>query len=113
MTLPTAAELADVARDAMIRSGVKPDKFAGAVPVISPVNGARIASVNWADPADVDAAVGRAAGFPAPVEAVLRVVAGSADPGAEHHVLADRSCSPRGLQGPARLLPQARRLRAA
>src|ERR1700758_2551839 len=62
MTLPTAGELADVARDAMIRSGVKPDKLAGAVAVTSPVNGARIAWVDWADPADVDAAVGRAAG---------------------------------------------------
>src|SRR5262245_34160394 len=62
MTLPTAGELADVARGAMIRSGVKDCEFSGRVAVTSPVNGARIAAVDWADLAGVDAAVGRAAG---------------------------------------------------
>ena len=60
MTLPAAEELAELAREAMVRSGCDPDKLAGPVAAISPVNGARIASLGWADPARVDRVVSRA-----------------------------------------------------
>ena len=78
MTLPTAGELSELAREATTRSGVKEEQLAGTVPVTSPVNGGRVAAVNWATAADVDAAVGRAReafrawrATPAPVRGAL------------------------------------------
>ncbi|MCL2581193.1 MAG: aldehyde dehydrogenase family protein [Streptosporangiales bacterium] len=60
MTLPAAEELAELAREAMIRSGYDVDALSGPVAAVSPVNGARVASLGWSDPGRVDEAVARA-----------------------------------------------------
>src|SRR5688500_1849162 len=60
-TLPTADDLSRQAQDAASRCGVDLDALAGDRPVISPVNGAPLASLRWQGAADVDAAVARAA----------------------------------------------------
>jgi aldehyde dehydrogenase (NAD+) len=60
-TLPTADDLGRQAQDAASRCGVDLDALAGDRPVLSPVNGAPLASLRWQGAADVDAAVARAA----------------------------------------------------
>ncbi|MGH3412521.1 MAG: L-piperidine-6-carboxylate dehydrogenase [Marmoricola sp.] len=76
--IPTAAELRDLARTTSRRCGADLDAFAGEHPVISPVNGATIAEVAWADATRVDEAVTRAQdafaewrGVPAPARGAL------------------------------------------
>jgi aldehyde dehydrogenase (NAD+) len=58
--LPTEAELARLARDAMERCGRPRDILDGDHPVTSPINGGVLASVKWANPSAVGAALERA-----------------------------------------------------
>lgn len=60
MTLPAAEELAELALEAITRSGYDPGLLSGPVAAVSPVNGARVASLAWTDPGAVDGAVSRA-----------------------------------------------------
>lgn len=59
-TLPSAAELREVAEATALRCGVDLAAVAGDHPVASPVNGGTIAEVAWVDAPAVDAAVRRA-----------------------------------------------------
>jgi acyl-CoA reductase-like NAD-dependent aldehyde dehydrogenase len=59
-TLPGADELAETARETVRRCGVSPGALSGGVTTTSPINGERLALVDWAGAEAVDAAVARA-----------------------------------------------------
>src|SRR4051812_34764591 len=60
MALPSPDELQSAAEKALSRCGADLDGLAGDHPVISPVNGAPLASLRWRSAEDVEAAVARA-----------------------------------------------------
>jgi aldehyde dehydrogenase (NAD+) len=60
ITLPGADELAATARETVQRCGVSPRARSGGVTTTSPINGERLAVVDWADAEAVDTAVARA-----------------------------------------------------
>ncbi|MFI7700490.1 aldehyde dehydrogenase family protein [Nonomuraea sp. NPDC049480] len=77
-TLPGAGELAAMARETAKRCGVDVDALGGGVTTTSPINGAPLATVDWAEAEAVDAAVARAReaflawrAVPAPVRGAL------------------------------------------
>src|SRR3954449_7644987 len=77
-TIPTGAELAELAARSAAACGVDLEAVAGDHDTTSPVNGERLASVAWSDASAVDDAVRRAGGaflqwrqVPAPVRGAL------------------------------------------